>query len=99
MFNKKTKNLARVRFFAVFWTTTGGFIADVNKQRRNFVSLSELEYGPLKFKFRRVRKFTFAVASLNLKVPYGTMFFLVPITLKRVQCMLMLYVFQSEMFT
>ena len=24
---------------------------DVNKQRRNFVSLSELEYGPLKFSF------------------------------------------------
>ena len=28
---------------------------DVNKQRRNFISLSELEYGPLKFIFRRVR--------------------------------------------
>ena len=28
---------------------------DVNKQRRNFISLSELEYGPLKFSFRRVR--------------------------------------------
>ena len=26
---------------------------DVNKQRRNFISLSELEYGPLKFSFRR----------------------------------------------
>ena len=25
---------------------------DVNKQRRNFISLSELEYGPLKFSFR-----------------------------------------------
>ena len=27
---------------------------NVNKQRRNFISLSELEYGPLKFSFRRV---------------------------------------------
>ena len=75
------------------------FMEDVNKQRRNFVSLPELEYGPLEFKFRRVRNFTFAVATLNLKVPYGTMSFLVPITLKRVLRMLMLYVFQSEMFT
>ena len=31
------------------------FMEDVNKQRRNFISLSELEYGPLKFSFRRVR--------------------------------------------
>ena len=72
---------------------------DVNKQRRNFASLPELEYGPLEFKFRRVRKFTFAVATLNLKVPYDTMSFLMPITLKRVLHILMLYVFQSEMFT
>ena len=28
---------------------------DVNKQRRNFISLFELGYGPLKFSFRRVR--------------------------------------------
>ena len=28
---------------------------DVNKQRQNFISLSELGYGPLKFSFRRVR--------------------------------------------
>ena len=28
---------------------------NVNKQRRNFISFSELEYGPLEFKFRRVR--------------------------------------------
>ena len=27
---------------------------DVNKQRRNFISVSELKYGPLKFSFRRV---------------------------------------------
>ena len=27
---------------------------DVNKQRRNFISLSELGYGPLKFSFRKV---------------------------------------------
>ena len=31
------------------------FMEDVNKQRRNFISLSELEYGPLKFSFRTVR--------------------------------------------
>ena len=31
------------------------FMEDVNKQRRNFISLSELEFGPLKFSFRRVR--------------------------------------------
>ena len=31
------------------------FMEDVNKQRRNFISLSELEYGLLKFSFRRVR--------------------------------------------
>ena len=31
------------------------FMEDVNKQRLNFISLSELEYGPLKFSFRRVR--------------------------------------------
>ena len=28
---------------------------NVNKKRRNFISLSELENGPLEFKFRRVR--------------------------------------------
>ena len=28
---------------------------DVNKQRRNYISLSELRYGPLKFSFSRVR--------------------------------------------
>ena len=28
---------------------------DVNKQRRNFISLSKLGYRPLKFSFRRVR--------------------------------------------
>ena len=28
---------------------------NVNKQRRNFISLSELEYGPLEFIFWRVR--------------------------------------------
>ena len=30
------------------------FMENVNKQRRNFISLSELVYGPLKFNFRRV---------------------------------------------
>ena len=29
-------------------------MGNVNKRRRNFISLSELEYGPLKFNFRRV---------------------------------------------
>ena len=28
---------------------------NVNKQRRNFISVSELKYGPLKFSFSRVR--------------------------------------------
>ena len=28
---------------------------NVNKQGRNFISVSELKYGPLKFSFRRVR--------------------------------------------
>ena len=46
---------------ARFCTTTtwkcliSRFMEDVNKQRRNFISLSELEYGPLKFSLRRVR--------------------------------------------
>ena len=31
------------------------FKEDLNKQRGNFISLSELDYGPLKFSFRRVR--------------------------------------------
>ena len=31
------------------------YMEDVNKQQRNFISLSELEFGPLKFSFRRVR--------------------------------------------
>ena len=31
------------------------FMEDVNKQRRNFISLFELGYGPLKFSFWRVR--------------------------------------------
>ena len=31
------------------------FMEDVNKQQRNFISLPELEYGHLKFSFRRVR--------------------------------------------
>ena len=65
-FNKQNNNFARasrffVHFFARFCTTTtwkcliSRFMEDVNKQRRNFISLSELEYGPLKFSFRRVR--------------------------------------------
>ena len=31
------------------------FMEDVDKQRRNYISLSEFGYGPLKFSFRRVR--------------------------------------------
>ena len=69
---------------------------DVNKQRGNFVSLSELEFGPLNFSFRRVRlqltkwvgiipiktertqihflrDVLVAVASLDLKVPNGSL--------------------------
>ena len=48
-------------FLSCFCTTTtwkcliSRFMEDVNKQRRNFISLSELGYGPLKFSFRRVR--------------------------------------------
>ena len=30
------------------------FMENVNKQQQNFVSLSELEHGPLKFTFGRV---------------------------------------------
>ena len=48
-------------FLSCFCTTStwkcliSRFKGDVNKQRRNFISLSELEYGHLKFSFRRVR--------------------------------------------
>ena len=28
---------------------------NVNSQRRNFISFSEFEYGPLEFKFKMVR--------------------------------------------
>ena len=48
-------------FLSRFCTTTTWkclilrFMEDVNKQRPNFISLSELEYGSLKFSFRRVR--------------------------------------------
>ena len=52
--------LTFVYFFAVFADydvkmPNFAFYGDVNKQRRNFISLSELGYGPLEFKFRRVR--------------------------------------------
>ena len=48
-------------FLKRFCTTTkcicliSCFMEAVNKQRRNFISLSELEYSPLEFKSRRVR--------------------------------------------
>ena len=65
-FNKQNNNFARAsHFFCTFlsrfyMTTTwkcliSRFMEDVNKQRRNFISLSELGYGHLKFSFRRVR--------------------------------------------
>ena len=65
-FYKKNNNFARasrffVHFFARFCTTTtwkcliSRFMECVNKQRRNFISLSELGYGPSEFNSRRVR--------------------------------------------
>ena len=60
-FHKQNNNFARasrffVHFFAVFAQVRRlSFMKNVNKQRRNFISLSELEYGPLEFKFRRIR--------------------------------------------
>ena len=66
LIRKTTTSHARAsHFFCTFlyrfYTTTtwkcliSRFIEDVNKQRRNFISLSELGYGHLKFSFRRVR--------------------------------------------
>ena len=65
-FNKQNNYFARAShffctFLSRFYTTTtwkrliSRFKEDVNKQRRNFKSLSELGYGHLKFSFRRVR--------------------------------------------
>ena len=64
-FDKQNNNFARAsRFFVHFFPVFARlrlkclilrFMGDVNKQRRNFISLSELGYGPLKFSFRRVR--------------------------------------------
>ena len=55
-FYKQNNNFARARFFVLFFarfftTTTwkcliSRFMEYVNKQRRNFISLSELAYGP-----------------------------------------------------
>ena len=65
--NKQNNNFARASrtlfctFLSRFCTTTtwkcliSCFMENVNKQRRNFISVSELKYGPLKFSFRRVR--------------------------------------------
>ena len=44
---------------------------EVNKQRRNFISLSELEYGPLKFSFRRIRKCR-VIISVRKKAQKGS---------------------------
>ena len=64
---KQNNNFARASrtlfctFLSRFCTTTtwkcliSCFMEKVNKQRRNFISVSELKYGPLKFSFRRVR--------------------------------------------
>ena len=63
---KKINNFARasrflVHFFAHFCTTTtwkcliSRFMEVVNKQRRNFISLSVLGWGPKELNFRRVR--------------------------------------------
>ena len=65
-FDKQNNNFARASHFfctilSRFYTTTtwkcliSRFMEDVNKERRNFISLSELGYGHLKFSFRRVR--------------------------------------------
>ena len=65
--NKQNNNFARASLtlflyisFPFCTTTTwkcliSCFMENVNKQRRNFISVSELKYGPLKFSFRRVR--------------------------------------------
>ena len=64
-FNKQNNKLARASnyictFLSRFCTTTtwkclvSRFMEDVNKQRRNIISLSELVYSHLKFSFRRV---------------------------------------------
>ena len=65
-FNKQNNNFASasrffVHFFARFCTTTtwkcliSRFMEDVNKQRRNFISLSELGYQLLKIKLQADR--------------------------------------------
>ena len=38
---------------------------NVNKQEQNFISLAELEYGPLEFKFRRGRIHSTKYVSRN----------------------------------
>ena len=64
-FNEQNNNFTRasrffLRFFPVFACLRRDkgqilrFMEDVNKQQRNFISLFELGYGPLKFSFWRV---------------------------------------------
>ena len=64
-FNKQNNNFARashffVHFFPVFvlfrsrFCLISRFMEDVNKQRQNFIFLSQLAYCHLKFSFRRV---------------------------------------------
>ena len=56
-FYKENNNFARAsRFFFTFLCPRNfAFMGYVNKQRRNFISLSELGYGTWEFNSRRVR--------------------------------------------
>ena len=49
---------------------------DVNKQRRNFISVSELEFGPLKFSFRRVLLQSTWVRIIAIKTERTQIYFL-----------------------
>ena len=64
-FNEQNNNFVGASHFFVYFSA--GFaqltmwkclvlcsMENVNKQQQNFISLAELEYGPLEFKFRRV---------------------------------------------
>ena len=65
-FNEQNNNFVGASHFFVYFSA--GFaqltmwkclvlcsMENVNKQQQNFISLAELDYGPLEFKFRRVR--------------------------------------------
>ena len=59
LISKTTTFALFVHFFAVFSRLgkrlMSCFMENVNNQRRIFISLSEPEYGPFKYKFRRFR--------------------------------------------